>query len=139
MEEITTNSPAETKKFAKSLAKKLKGNIIALSGDLGAGKTVFAQGFAEGLGIKDKIISPTFILMRQHKIPNSNNIFYHIDLYRLADKNQIAALGLEDIFSDPKNIILIEWAERLENLPTDTVKIKIKKVSEKTRRINILS
>src|SRR5689334_12083419 len=101
MKRFVSSSEDETKKFAEDFSKNLKGNIIALTGELGAGKTTFTQGFAKGLGIKDKIISPTFVLVRQHKIPSSQGIFYHIDLYRLENIN-IKELGLEDFWSNPE-------------------------------------
>lgn len=137
MEEIITNSQEETKSFAKNLAKKINGGVIALSGELGAGKTTFVQGFAEGLGIKDKIISPTFVLVRQHNIPNTSSILYHIDLYRLEDQLSINSIGLEDFISDPKNIVIIEWSEKLEKLPKGTIKISIQKSGPTKRRISL--
>lgn len=147
MEKYQSNSEQETKKIAENFAKQIKGNIFALSGDLGAGKTIFAQGFAKGLGIKEKIISPTFVLIRQHQIPasptqrgepNSNKIFYHIDLYRLEQTENITQLGLKEIWSDPNNIVLIEWAEKIENfLPKNTVKIVIEKIENHKRQITI--
>jgi tRNA threonylcarbamoyladenosine biosynthesis protein TsaE len=136
--EVVTKSVEETQNFAKELAKDFKGNIIALSGDLGAGKTAFAQGFAEGLGIKDKIISPTFVLIRQHKIPNSKKVLYHVDLYRLEHENSIRELGLEELFVDSDAITLIEWAERAGNLiPSSATKIDIEVTDETSRKIKI--
>ena len=140
MEEIITNSAEETEKLAIKLATRFthKPLIIALSGELGAGKTVFTQGFAKGLKIKEKITSPTFVLIRHHQIPNTVKIFYHIDLYRLEDKNQINNLGLEDISSNPNHIVLIEWAERASFLlPKNTIKIKIEKLNQTSRKISV--
>ena len=113
------------------------GNIFALTGKLGAGKTIFAQGFAKGLRIKDKIISPTFVLVRQHKIPYSKGIFYHVDLYRLEGNINPKDLGLENFWSNPKNIVLIEWAEKLENLPENAMNIRIEKVTDNKRGLEI--
>ena len=141
MKKFISHSEKETKDLAKKLAKNLTG-VIALTGELGAGKTIFVQGFAEGLGIKDKIISPTFVLIRQHKIPKSSRMLYHIDLYRLED---FAELGLQEITEDPNNIVLIEWAEKLKELPKNTIKISIQKQDNKqslllrNKRIIILS
>ncbi len=137
MAKIITKSEKETKNLAAKLAKELKGRIIALSGELGAGKTTFVQGFAKGLGIKEKIISPTYILIRQHQIPNSTKNLFHIDLYRLEEKSDILSLGLEEIFSDSNNIVVIEWAEKLETLPKNAFKIKIHKIAKDKRRIEI--
>lgn len=137
MPTLISNSEKDTKEIAADLAKKITSGIIALSGDLGTGKTIFAQGFAKGLGIKEKIISPTFVLIRQHKIPTKDNILYHIDLYRLEDNIHVKELGLDEILSNHKNIVLIEWAEKLRELPKETIKITIKKQSVNKREISI--
>jgi|SRR4051812_12192778 tRNA threonylcarbamoyladenosine biosynthesis protein TsaE len=139
MEYITT-SAQQTQQIAKDLATQFRnqGGIIALIGDLGAGKTTFTQGFAEGLGITDKIISPTFVLMRQHQLPNSECWLFHLDLYRLEGNISISQLGLDEIFSEEKNIILIEWAEKvLDQLPQKTIKINFQKISETERKISV--
>lgn len=133
MQKFISNSEAETKKIAAGIAGKKKGNVYALTGELGAGKTIFAQGFARGLGIKEKIISPTFVLIRQHPVPNNNQIFYHVDLYRLENPE----IGLSDLWSDPNNILLIEWADKLKKLPKETVKIYMKKAGEEKRLITL--
>lgn len=134
MEKYLSNSDKETKQIAAKLAKKGIARVFALSGELGAGKTIFVQGFAKGLGIKEKIISPTFVLIHQHKIPNTAKILYHIDLYRL---DQIDHLGLNEIWSDPNNIVLIEWAEKLKKLPEETIRISIQKGGLYSRLISI--
>lgn len=134
MGKYLSNSDTETKQIAAKLAKKGIASVFALSGELGAGKTTFVQGFAKGLGIKEKIISPTFVLIRQHKIPNTTKVLYHIDLYRI---EETANLGLEEIWSDPNNIILIEWAEKLKKLPKGTIKISIQKEELYSRLISI--
>ncbi len=143
MKQYKTYSPEETKKVASDLAKKITSGTIALSGELGAGKTTFVQGFAKGLGIKDKIISPTFVLIRQHKFNEKNlparlakastkragrQVLYHIDLYRLEGNIDIKELGIEELILNTNNIILIEWAEKIEKyLPKNLVKINIEK------------
>lgn len=136
---MLTNSSDETKKIAEDLANNYKthGGVIALSGQLGAGKTTFIQGFAKGLGITDKIISPTFILMRQH--PFNSRILYHIDLYRI-DSDDVLDLGLNEILGNRDNIILIEWAEKIKNLlPKDTLWVRFEKISDEKREISIRS
>lgn len=133
-----TISPEETQKIAESLAKKYrKGGIFLLSGPLGAGKTTFVQGFAKGLGITHPIISPTFILIREYDIPqNPQGKLFHIDLYRLDNPQQLATLGLEEIFSNCANIVLIEWAEKLERLsPKKAIRIEIKHLKNTQRKI----
>lgn len=134
MQRYKSDSEQETKRIAAKLAKEARGNIYALTGELGAGKTIFVQGFAKCLGIKEKIISPTFVLMKQHQIPGTKKGFYHIDLYRLED---ISGLGLDEILSDRNNIVLIEWAEKLKTLPKETVKIEIQKMGPYSRLISI--
>lgn len=135
MRKYISHSADETKRIAENFAKITKNNIFVLSGELGAGKTTFVQGFAKGLGIKEKIISPTFILIKQHQIPNAKNVFYHIDLYRLANFSQ---LGFAEILSNPNNIVLIEWGEKIANiLPKHTIKINITKEGSYSRLISI--
>ncbi len=133
-----TNSLEETQKIASDLAKKMKPGVIALYGDLGAGKTTFTQGFAKGLGIKDKIISPTFVLIRQHQIPNKKQVFYHVDMYRIDNPASIKELGIEDLLNTKDDLVLIEWAEKIEDfLPKNSTKIFIKTTSENQRQITI--
>lgn len=140
MQKYLTKSDEETKRLAAKIAKEHKGKIFALTGELGAGKTTFVQGFAKGLGIKEKIISPTFVLIREHKIPKSKYILYHVDLYRLENIDDLRKLGLEEILSNPNNIVLIEWAEKVISiLPKDTVKISLDIVNPNTRKITINS
>src|SRR5258708_773348 len=111
--DVITNSTDETQKWAEEFAKQFKnhGGVIALIGELGAGKTTFTQGFAKGLGIKEKVISPTFVLMRQHQIPKTNRWLFHLDLYRIENSKDLKALDLEELFAQTQNLILIEWAE----------------------------
>lgn len=138
--DFRSGSDEETKKFASRQAQKYlkKGIVISLTGELGAGKTTFVQGFAEGLGIKDRIISPTFVLMRQHQVPNSEMVLYHIDLYRLEGDINIEEIGLRDLFNDSKAIVLIEWADKIKDLlPQNTSFINLKKLSKNERSIKI--
>lgn len=138
MAKYISKSDSETKEIAARLAKESKNNIFALTGDLGAGKTIFVQGFTKELGIKDKITSPTFVLIRQHPIPNTTKILYHIDLYRLDRINNLQVLGLEEILSNQNNIVLIEWADKIRDLlPKSFVKIEILKKGDEERIISI--
>lgn len=137
MAKYISNSEKQTKQIAGDLAGSSKNRIFALTGELGAGKTAFVQGFAKGLGIKEKIISPTFVLIRQHKIPKTPKTLYHIDLYRLEEVRDIAQLGLKDLWEDNNSIVLIEWAEKLKKLPINTAKISIQKKDHDKRIINI--
>lgn len=134
-----TNSEEETKELAKRFVVRQahhKPLILALSGELGSGKTTFVQGFAKALGIKEKIISPTFVLIRQHKIPNAKNMLYHIDLYRLENLDDLKPLGLEELWQSDNNIVLIEWAEKAKKLlPKNTTYIKFETQDENKRQI----
>lgn len=132
-----TKSDKETKKLAAKLAKEITSGVVALVGNLGAGKTTFTQGFADGLGIKDKIISPTFVLMRQHQIPDTKKILYHLDLYRLEELKDIKQLAINELASD-ENIILVEWAEKAkEILPPETIWINFKNLNDNSREITV--
>lgn len=138
--EVKTNSALQTQKVAKDFAKSLQnGDIIALYGDLGSGKTVFVQGLAKGLGIKRKIVSPTFVFMRSYpfKQKRKDLTFYHIDLYRGENKQDFESLGLGEIFSED-SIVVLEWADRIKNdLPKKRIDVLIENVDDRTRKINI--
>lgn len=111
--------------------KKNAATVITLQGDLGSGKTTFLQGFAKGLGIKEKILSPTFVI--QKRFGN----FYHIDCYRLKNYKDILELGWEKIIKNPKNIVAIEWPEKIKKLlPRNTILLKFKFIDEQTREIS---
>lgn len=138
MEKIyKTKSAKETQKLGADFACKIRATpkksatVIALQGNLGGGKTTFLQGFFKGLGVKEKVLSPTFVIMKRF------GNFYHIDCYRLKDKNDILELGWEEIIKNPKNIVAVEWAEKIKSiLPKDTILIKFCFIDEQTRRID---
>lgn len=137
MAKYVTSSKEETKNLAAKLARGSTDRVFALTGQLGVGKTTFVQGFAKGLGIKEKITSPTFILIRQHPIPKNKKFLYHIDLYRLENIEKFADLGLKEILSDPNYIVLIEWAEKVkEILPKNTLWISIVTTKKNSRLIS---
>ena len=140
--EVITNSLQETQAFAEKFAEELKpGDIIALSGELGAGKTTVVQGFAKGLGITNRIISPTFIIARSYEIKNPNKKlekFYHIDLYRINSEKDLEGLGMKEILSEKDAVVVIEWPERLGSfMPEKRWEIKIESLGENERKINI--
>ncbi len=106
-----TNSFEETQDLGKELAKTLKGGeLVALYGNLGGGKTTFVQGLALGLGIKRRIISPTFIIIRSYKILINKKIknFFHLDLYRTGTSDDIRGLGIDEIIGNSNNIVVGE-------------------------------
>lgn len=116
----------DTREFAKMLAKEAKeGQIYLLSGDLGTGKTAFAQGFAQGLGIEDYVNSPTFTIMQIYdkgRLP-----LYHFDVYRIGASSEMDELGYEEYFFG-NGISLVEWPEMIEDiLPDDAIRITIEK------------
>lgn len=135
MDKVTiTKSSKETQKLGQDLAKSKNIRFLALFGNLGSGKTTFAQGFAKGLGIGERIISPSFIIVRKYELENRN--FYHIDLYRIENQNDIRGLGLEEIFNDPQNIVVIEWAEKMKDLlPKKRIEIYFDYLKENQRKI----
>jgi tRNA threonylcarbamoyladenosine biosynthesis protein TsaE len=120
--------------------------VIALEGELGAGKTTFAQGLAKILGLTSKIKSPTFTLIKKYKLPknskfkilNSKRYLYHLDCYRLKDHKDLFILGIKDILKDKESIVLIEWPERIKKiLPKGHIKINFGHVDKDTRKITI--
>lgn len=136
--EVLTKSAEDTQKLGQEIGLSLKGGeILALVGDLGTGKTTFMQGLAKELGIKKQIISPTFILMRTYQISDEKNL-YHLDLYRF-EKNvdqELINLGITDIWERPENIVVIEWADKAKGfLPEKTKWIYFENISEDERRI----
>lgn len=113
------------------------GTTISLTGELGAGKTTFIQGLAEGLGVKGRINSPTFIIMREY--PGKPE-FIHADLYRLEGDvgKEVENLGLMDVIKEGNAVVVIEWAEKMKDLlPKDTINIKFDIIDEKSRKIII--
>lgn len=123
--EYISKSEEDTINFASQFASKLQlGNIIILSGDLGAGKTKFTQGILKYFNLENEISSPTFTIVNEYT--DSAIPIYHFDVYRLADIEEFYAIGGEEYFS--KGICIIEWGELLENiLPADYIKITINK------------
>lgn len=176
MKKIITKSAVATKKLAENFAKKIirlshsrndkNTIIIGLFGNLGAGKTVFCQGFAKGLGITKNIHSPTFIIMKKYRIPKSkiknqkskvqfknknleqkfptSNLqlptsIIHLDAYRLENLKELLDLGWNELIQNPKNIILIEWADKIRKiLPKNSVKIKFEHKNKNRREISFL-
>lgn len=134
-----TKSAKETQKFGKEFAQKIKGGgVIFLYGELGAGKTTFVQGLAKGLGIKKRIVSPTFILARRYPLPEEK-FFWHVDLYRLNDSQEVEVLGLSEKAKEEGNIMVVEWPEKIaESWPRTQsgFAIKFKTLSEKEREIS---
>ncbi|MDP3731356.1 MAG: tRNA (adenosine(37)-N6)-threonylcarbamoyltransferase complex ATPase subunit type 1 TsaE [bacterium] len=170
--EFITQNTKETQKLGGILAKEIvskpsseKAAVIGLEGELGAGKTTFIKGFAKALGIKEKILSPTFVLIKSYKIgksaihplensratsrgsrvggmadlpTNEYKFLVHIEAYRLKDHRGLLPLGIKEILADPQNIILIEWSDRVAKiLPRKYIKIHVDHIEENIRKIRI--
>ncbi len=133
---VETRSVAETLEFGGRLALGLQpGDVVALSGELGAGKTALVKGIAHGLGITVEVTSPTFTLI--HEYGGGRLALYHIDLYRLDSVSQALAIGIED-YLDGSGVTVIEWPERIASLlPPHTVRIRLESIDENTRRIEV--
>lgn len=139
--EFITGSAEETTILGKLLGKELKtGVVMAFEGDLGSGKTTFIQGLAKGLGIHERIISPTFVLMRRYEVRGRKNIerFYHMDLYRIHSKRDLVNLDFEEIIRNPKNVVAVEWAERVPDLlPNYPLRIQCGYINNLKRKIRM--
>ena len=123
---IETRSPEETFQFGEKLCREAKpGQIYTLNGDLGTGKTVFTQGFAAGLGITEPVNSPTFTIVQIYE--EGRMPFYHFDVYRIGDVEEMDEIGYEDCFYG-EGVCLIEWAELIEEiLPEHVIAVTIEK------------
>lgn len=135
--EYLTTSPLQTKKLGQTLAKNLlkkssskRTLVFGLVGDLGGGKTTFLQGFVKGLGIKQRILSPTFIIIR--RIKN----FYHVDCYRIQKPKELLSLGFQEIINKPGNVVAVEWADKVKSiLPKNTIWLSFSFVDKNKRKI----
>ena len=143
---IISNSN-ETIEYAKKFAKKLKGGeVVGLVGELGSGKTTFVKGLAEGLGIKESITSPTFLMLKEYDILRPKvhlvgvhrkvRILVHVDAYRVENIDDIKSVGIEDYLGRNDVIMVIEWAEKIKKiLPKNTIYINFKHIDENKREI----
>jgi tRNA threonylcarbamoyladenosine biosynthesis protein TsaE len=141
---IITKSTAETQELANNIAKEIiankRPNLVLLEGELGGGKTTFTQGFIAGLGIKQNVTSPTFVIMKPYKVPDSEYKVYHFDLYRLSQEWEVLDLGIMDLLQNPQNILLVEWASKTpklwENLPHSKIEFEVFNVTVRNITIN---
>lgn len=134
--EFISYSTKDTIKFAEKLAKDfIGGEILALGGDLGAGKTHFTKGIAKALKIADTVTSPTFTLMQRY---NGSFTLYHWDMYRISDEQELYETDFFENIADEKGVCVIEWAENIKNaLPKNIIKINIDILDENKRKITV--
>jgi tRNA threonylcarbamoyladenosine biosynthesis protein TsaE len=135
---FTSRSPEETQALGESWGKSaFSGQIIGLTGDLGAGKTQLVKGLARGLGVKSEVHSPSFALV--HEYADGRLPLFHIDLYRLQSLSQIIGAGLEEYFYHPPGVTIIEWVERWNPSPASVLQpyrhVAIQTLSDVERRI----
>ncbi len=132
---VVTNSERETEQVGRELAVTLSpGSVVALYGDLGAGKTAFVRGLAEGLGIDGSVSSPTFTIVNEYRgrIP-----LFHFDMYRLSGSDELFEIGWED-YLDRGGVCAVEWSENVEDaFFEDTIRVRIKKLSDSAREITV--
>jgi tRNA threonylcarbamoyladenosine biosynthesis protein TsaE len=133
--QFVSESPDETRAFAQTLAQNIvhvsmsrtHAYVIALEGDLGTGKTTFVQGFAKGLGVRETVSSPTFVVAKKFQVSAPDfQQFFHVDMYRLGQGEDVEKLGLGDVFANPSHLVIVEWPWRVaEMLPKGAVWIKM--------------
>lgn len=142
MSSYTSYSPLETRQIGKELARTLTGgDIIILKGELGAGKTAFTKGIAEGLGVTNEVKSPTFTLMSVYHVPNHETIkeMVHVDTYRLNTFEEILEIGIEEYLGRQDTLMIIEWPEKVDRLLENKkiIIVAIKQENETERTITI--
>jgi tRNA threonylcarbamoyladenosine biosynthesis protein TsaE len=140
--EVLAQTPQDTIELAQSIAKKLQPqDVLALSGDLGSGKTFFTSALTKALGIEKRVQSPTFVLVREYKDPHAYGVIkkiYHIDLYRLDTQAEVLDLGFESFLQDETAITIIEWPQIAQQLlPKKTIYINLEVVNSTSRRIHV--
>ena len=136
---VISENEQTTRQIAKKYAQSIKSpTVISLVGDLGAGKTTFAKGFAEGFGVRDVVTSPTFTIMNEYM--GSVMPLYHFDMYRLSSMEEAINCGFEEYFNlkTLKGVVLVEWASNVEGmLPALHIEVSFKKLDEEKREISI--
>lgn len=142
LQKFLTHSPKESFNLGKKFARQLKkGAVLGLIGELGSGKTQFVKGLANGLGVKNVINSPTFVILKNYRLPITDyglRYFIHVDCYRLNDPWELLALGLAEYLKLGNNIIAIEWAKQVKNiLPKDTIWLNFKSRGDTERLITV--
>jgi len=148
MQEFLSRSPEDTKEFASRVIAFLTersgvrgtGTLVALQGDLGAGKTVFAKGVAESLGVTDTVTSPTFVIEKIYDLPEGVvwKRLVHIDAYRLDGEDDLVTIGWNELATDPNNLVLVEWPEQVGlGVPERALWLEFETVNDTTRKIRM--
>lgn len=137
---VISSSAEETQSIGESFAKTLKkGGLIYLTGQLGSGKTTFVQGVARGLGVTQRIISPTFVLVREHKTKHSAiQRLFHVDLYRIANNSHVEGLNFTEMLNNDTNLVLVEWPDRVTTLPKSMMNIYLTQIDDMKREIKFI-
>lgn len=132
--EYTTNSPEETEALGASMGARLKaGTVVAFTGDLGAGKTAFVRGMAQGLGVAGRVTSPTFTIVNEYE--GGRLPLFHFDLYRLASSDELFEIGWED-YLRRGGVCAVEWSENAAGaLERDTVRVDLRRGAEDGQRV----
>lgn len=133
--DLVTRALDETRKVAAALAELLvPGDVVSLTGDLGAGKTVFVQGAARALGVREPVVSPTFVLVREYR---GEMPIYHVDVYRLERLQEVHDLGFEDLL-DPAGVVFVEWGDAIEALlPDSHLRIELRVEDDDARGLRV--
>ncbi len=143
---IISKSSLQTQEIGKIIARALskksffkKALVVGLKGELGGGKTTFIQGFAKGLDVKEKILSPTFVIMKNFSIQTGKfRKLYHFDVYRISKISELKLLEFKNVLSNPKNIVLIEWVDLIKKaVPKRSITFTFSFIDENTRKIVI--
>lgn len=141
-----SESAQQTKKFARQIAQYFvqqgpgsQATVLALKGELGSGKTTFVQGFAKDLGVDEKILSPTFVVLKKFSLDRKFETLYHIDCYRIEQPQEILDLNFKKIVRDPQNLLVIEWADKIKTILPDCywkLSFEVKGKQQRSIKIN---
>lgn len=137
---VETASPEETEALGERIGSQLRsGDVVALTGELGSGKTCLTRGIARGAGSAARVSSPTFILMREYPLEGRHYAMHHLDLYRLGGAEELIDIGGDEVLG-AEGVAVVEWADRAEELlPTNAVRVRLEIVGRERRRAHIRS
>ncbi len=137
MREYRTYSVQETEQLASEFAKELKrGDVVAFTGGMGAGKTAFVRGLAKGLGVSGEVSSPTYAIVNEYR---GDPTLYHFDMYRVSSVEDLFTTGYFDYLDQGDSILAVEWSENItESLPEETIFVDMVPLSEQERKIQII-